>query len=106
MPHGLEEDAAAHLRFPLRAVAEEDRHLDDREAGADRAVRQLDLERVALRLDRVPLADGATLDDLSFGEDYELLAATPDPLGFTVIGRCEEGSGVEPADLTGWEHFR
>jgi len=62
--------------------------------------------RLVIDIDRVPLADGATIDDLSFGEDYELLAATPDPLGFTVIGRCEEGSGVEPADLTGWEHFR
>ena len=39
--------------------------------------------RLAIELERVPLADGATLDDLGFGEDYELLAATPDPLGFT-----------------------
>jgi thiamine-monophosphate kinase len=62
--------------------------------------------RLVIDLDRVPLADGATLVDVSFGEDYELLAATPDPLGFTVIGRCEEGSGVEPAGLGGWEHFR
>jgi thiamine monophosphate kinase len=51
------------------------------------------------------------LEDVSFGEDYELLAATPDPLDFTVIGRCEEGSGVvvtlhgEPVELAGWEHF-
>jgi thiamine-monophosphate kinase len=62
--------------------------------------------RLVIDLARVPLADGATVDDLSFGEDYELLAATPDPLGFTVIGRCEEGSGVQPAGLGGWEHFR
>jgi thiamine-monophosphate kinase len=62
--------------------------------------------KLVIDLDRVPLADGATLADLGFGEDYELLAATPDPLGFPVIGRCEEGSGVEPAGLTGWEHFR
>ena len=61
--------------------------------------------RLVIDLDRVPLADGATVDDLSFGEDYELLAATPDPLDFTVIGRCEGGSGVEPAGLGGWEHF-
>jgi thiamine monophosphate kinase len=59
----------------------------------------------------VPLAPGATVDDLGFGEDYELLAATPDPLGFPVIGRCEEGEGVEirqggkPVALSGWEHF-
>ena len=61
--------------------------------------------RLVIDVDRVPLADGATLDDLGFGEDYELLAATPDPLDFTVIGRCEDGSGVEPAGLGGWEHF-
>jgi len=60
--------------------------------------------RLAIDLDRVPLADGATRADLEFGEDYELLAATPDPLGFTVIGRCEEGSGVN-LELGGWEHF-
>jgi thiamine-monophosphate kinase len=62
--------------------------------------------RLVIDLDRLPLADGATLDDLAFGEDYELLAATPDPLDFAVVGRCEEGSGVEPAGLGGWEHFR
>jgi thiamine-monophosphate kinase len=60
--------------------------------------------RLVVDLDRVPLAEGATLADLEFGEDYELLAATPDPLDFTVIGRCEEGSGVNVA-LGGWEHF-
>jgi thiamine-monophosphate kinase len=62
--------------------------------------------KLVIDLDRVPLAAGATVDDLSFGEDYELLAATPDPRGFTVIGRCDEGSGVEPEGLGGWEHFR
>jgi len=60
--------------------------------------------RLAIDLDAVPLAPGATREDLAFGEDYELLAATPDPLDFTVIGRCEEGSGVN-LDLGGWEHF-
>jgi thiamine-monophosphate kinase len=67
--------------------------------------------RIELDLDAVPLAPGATLDDLGFGEDYELLAATPDALGFAVIGRCTEGEGVairlhgEPVTLAGWEHF-
>jgi thiamine-monophosphate kinase len=60
--------------------------------------------RLVLDLDAVPLAPGADVDDLSFGEDYELLATTPDPLGFTVIGRVEAGSGVSP-ELGGWEHF-
>ena len=68
--------------------------------------------RLAIELDRVPLAEGAELDDLGFGEDYELLATTPDPLDFRVIGRVEEGEGVEltlggePYSLAGWEHFR
>ena len=57
-------------------------------------------------LERVPLAEGATLDDLGFGEDFELLAATPDPLGFTVIGRCEEGQGVDGVSSpAAGEHF-
>ena len=62
--------------------------------------------RCAIDLDRVPLAEGATVEDLGFGEDYELLAATIDPLGFTVIGRCEEGEGVAGVPAGGWEHFR
>jgi thiamine-monophosphate kinase len=68
--------------------------------------------KISISLEDVPLAEGATQDDLGFGEDYELLAATPDPLGFAVIGRCEEGEGVEirlhgePVALTGWDHFR
>jgi len=68
--------------------------------------------RLAIELERVPLAAGAELDDIGFGEDYELLATTPDPLGFPVIGRVEDGEGVEvtlrgePYSLAGWEHFR
>ncbi|MGH2936310.1 MAG: AIR synthase-related protein, partial [Gaiellaceae bacterium] len=60
--------------------------------------------RLVIDLDAVPLADGATRADLEFGEDYELLAATPDALGFPVIGRCEKGSGVN-LELAGYEHF-
>jgi thiamine-monophosphate kinase len=62
--------------------------------------------RCAIDLDRVPLAEGAAVEDLGFGEDYELLASTPDPLDFTVIGRCEEGEGVDGVPPGGWEHFR
>jgi thiamine monophosphate kinase len=62
-------------------------------------------------LDAVPLADGATLDDLGFGEDFELLAAVEEPQGFAVVGHVEDGEGVvtlrddEPYDVHGWEHF-
>jgi len=60
--------------------------------------------RIVLDVDAIPLAPDATHEDLAFGEDYELLATTRDPLGFHVIGRVEAGSGVEP-DLGGWQHF-
>jgi thiamine-monophosphate kinase len=68
--------------------------------------------RVVIELEQVPLASGATQEDLGFGEDYELLAATPEPGEFAVIGRCEAGAGVEirlggkVVALSGWEHFR
>src|SRR5512133_4176125 len=68
--------------------------------------------RIVIDLEHVPLADGAELDDLGFGEDYELLAAVEDPGRFTVIGRCEEGEGLtltlsgKPYELGGWQHFR
>jgi thiamine-monophosphate kinase len=67
--------------------------------------------RLEIELERVPLAEGASVHDLGFGEDYELLAAVGEPGPFTVIGRCEEGEGVtltlggEPYALGGWEHF-
>jgi thiamine-monophosphate kinase len=68
--------------------------------------------RAVIDLDRVPRAEGATVDDLGFGEDYELLAAVVDAGPFTAVGRCEQGEGVEllldgaPYELGGWEHFR
>jgi thiamine-monophosphate kinase len=68
--------------------------------------------RCIVELDRVPLADGATIDDLGFGEDYELLAAVADPGDLAVIGRVEAGEGVEllesgvPRTVRGYEHYR
>jgi thiamine-monophosphate kinase len=68
--------------------------------------------RLVIDLERVPLAPGATRDDLAFGEDFELLAATPEPRSFAEIGHCEAGAGLEirlagsPVALGGWEHFR
>lgn len=67
--------------------------------------------RCLVELDRVPLADGATVADLGFGEDFELLAAVEDPAGFPAVGRVEAGEGVvtllhgEPHPLPGFEHF-
>ena len=68
--------------------------------------------RLVIELERVPLAEGAQLDDVGFGEDYELLAAVAQETHFTEIGRCEEGDGVALTlngvqyELGGWEHFR
>ena len=73
--------------------------------------------RCVIELDRVPLADGATIDDLGFGEDYELLAAVPkgQPAHVytcAIVGFVESGNGVdlrlngEPYDLAGYEHYR
>jgi thiamine-monophosphate kinase len=68
--------------------------------------------RCVVELDRVPLADGATVDDLGFGEDYELLAAVADPGELAVVGRVEQGEGVElllhgaPHPLAGWQHYK
>src|SRR5689334_14308100 len=49
---------------------------------------------VVIELASVPLAEGAEVGDLAFGEDYELLAAVAEPGRFPVVGGCEEGSGV------------
>ena len=70
--------------------------------------------RLVVDVERLPLAPGiGGLTDLPFwtlGEDYELLAALSpadaEASGFTVVGRCEEGSGVEPPDPGGWDAFR
>ena len=68
--------------------------------------------KAVIELERVPVAEGAEVNDLGFGEDFELLAAVEDPAGFTEIGRCEPGEGVvllrdgRPVALGGYEHFR
>ncbi|HEX9350420.1 MAG TPA: thiamine-phosphate kinase [Gaiellaceae bacterium] len=68
--------------------------------------------RCVIDLGRVPLAKDAQLEDLGFGEDFELLAAVGDPGRFTEIGRCEVGGGVvlwhegSPVELGGWNHFQ
>jgi thiamine-monophosphate kinase len=67
--------------------------------------------RCVIDLDAVPLAEDATIEDVGFGEDFELLAAVGESRGFAVVGRVEAGSGVvtlrggAPYDLPGWEHF-
>ena len=66
-----------------------------------------------LAVDDLPIAAGVErVADLPFwtmGDDYELLAAlAPEDAarsGFSVVGECREGAGVEPADLGGWQAF-
>jgi thiamine-monophosphate kinase len=70
--------------------------------------------RLAIEVDRVPRA--ARLEELAelpfwtMGEDYELLAAVASEdatvLGLPVVGRVEEGAGVEPDLPAGWDAFR
>ena len=76
--------------------------------------------KLVIDVDAVPLAERvAELGDDRFwtmGEDYELLAALAPrqaaESAFPVIGRCEEGTGVELrlhgeiVDADGWDHFR
>jgi thiamine-monophosphate kinase len=124
LEHGLDgfaELVAAHRRPPLRL--EEGKALgriahamvdvsDGIGSDAGRIAERSGC-KVVLDIDAIPPAPGlAEVADLPFwtlGEDYELLAAlTPDDAessGFTVVGRCEEGSGVEP-ELPGWDSFR
>lgn len=69
--------------------------------------------RVVLDVEAIPRAprigEVADLPFWTLGEDYELLAAlVPEEArasGFPVVGRVEEGSGVEP-ELPGWDSFR
>jgi thiamine-monophosphate kinase len=70
--------------------------------------------RLVVDPDALPLApridEVADLPFWTLGEDYELLAAlAPEDAevsGFPIVGRVEEGSGVEPALPAGWDAFR
>ncbi len=81
-----------------------------------------DASGVGFRLDDVPVAAGATVEDaLGGGEDYELVLATPDAAGLAAafsdaglrppieIGTCtgdvaERTLAGEPVPALGWEH--
>ena len=124
LEHGLEgfdELVTAHRRPPFRLaegkalarVAHAMVDLSDG-IGSDAArIAERSGRKVALDVDAVPRAprldEVADLPFWTLGEDYELLAALApedaEASGFTVVGRIEEGSGVEP-DLPGWDSFR
>jgi len=70
--------------------------------------------RIAIDVESVPqaarLEEVAELPFWTMGEDYELLGVVTledaAALGLPVVGRCEEGSGVEPDLPAGWDAFR
>jgi thiamine-monophosphate kinase len=119
---GFDELVRRHRRPPLRL--EEGRRLaqlahalvDLSDGIAGDAARIADRSgcRLVLEPDRIPRAprieDVADLPFWTLGEDYELLAALAtedvEALGFPVVGRCEEGAGVVPTGLEGWDSFR
>jgi thiamine-monophosphate kinase len=117
---GFGELIEAHRRPPLRleegkALARVARAMIDLSdgIGSDAGrIAERSACKVVLDVELIPRAprieEVAELPFWSLGEDYELLAAlAPDNAkasGFTVVGRCEEGSGVEP-DFPGWDSF-
>ncbi len=117
---GFDELVEAHRRPPLRL--EEGRRLArvahalvdlSDGIGSDAArIAERSACMVVLDVEAIPRTPGieevADLPFWTLGEDYELLAALApedaETSGFNVVGRVEEGSGVEP-DLPGWDSF-
>ncbi|HSK15349.1 MAG TPA: thiamine-phosphate kinase [Gaiellaceae bacterium] len=118
---GFDELVARHRRPPLRLeegkrlarVAHALVDLSDGLAGDAARIAERSGCRLVLDLEGIPRARGIeAVADLPFwtlGEDYELLAALApedaEASGLPVVGRCEEGSGVRPAGLAGWDAF-
>ncbi|HEY7563068.1 MAG TPA: thiamine-phosphate kinase [Gaiellaceae bacterium] len=125
---GFDELVERHRRPPLRLdegrrlarVAHALVDLSDGIAGDAARIAERSGCRIVLEAERIPRAaridEVANLPFWTMGEDYELLAAVaPEDaheLGLPVVGRCEEGSGVEvrldgrPLAVSGWDALR
>ena len=119
---GFPELVERHRRPPLRLeegkrlgrVAHAVVDLSDGIAGDAARIAERSGCRIVLEPERIPRAprseEVADLPFWTMGEDYELLAAVApadaEQLGFTAVGFCAEGEGVEPAVLAGWDSFR
>jgi thiamine-monophosphate kinase len=119
---GFDELVERHRRPPFRlaegrrlaAVAHAVVDLSDGIGGDAARIAARSGCRIVLDPEAVPRAprsdEVADLPFWTMGEDYELLAAVApedaEALGFPVVGRCEDGAGVEPEGLTGWDSFR
>jgi thiamine-monophosphate kinase len=125
---GFDEFVEMHNRPPLRLreglelarVAHAVVDLSDGIAADAARLAERSAVKLVIEVERLPLAprlaDVGALPFWTLGEDYELLAALPEAeandSGFTVVGWCEEGSGVEirlggqPIDVSGWDAFR
>jgi thiamine-monophosphate kinase len=119
---GFDELVERHRRPPIRlaegrrlaAVAHAVVDLSDGIGGDAARIAARSGCRIVLDPGAVPRAprsdEVADLPFWTMGEDYELLAAVApedaEALGFPVVGRCEDGAGVEPEELAGWDSFR
>jgi thiamine-monophosphate kinase len=118
---GFDELVERHRRPPFRLeegrrlapVAHALVDLSDGIAGDAARIAERSGCRLVLDPERIPRAprseEVADLPFWTMGEDYELLAALTaedaERLGYPVVGRCEEGEGVEPARLAAWDAF-
>jgi thiamine-monophosphate kinase len=119
---GFDELVERHRRPPLRLeegrrlgpVAHALIDLSDGILSDGRRIAERSGCKLVVAPEELPLAPRiAEVADLPFwtmGEDYELLAAVAledaTALGLPVVGRVEEGSGVEPDFPAGWDAFR